>query len=126
MTKAKAQSNNKVSPRKASKPTFKAHTNKSSARGGASTAPRISRLATAAGQSDNEIRLLINRKVILSDGYPRELSFDPRRGYFVARYAEGEFWLVDKQLAPTMRAPRHLVRRCGFSYPRPIKPVGHR
>jgi hypothetical protein len=69
---------------------------------------------------------LINRKLVMSDGYPREVQFDPKSGYFVARYSEGEFWLLNKKLEPIVRAKRHLVRRCGFTYPRPIKPVSHR
>lgn len=69
---------------------------------------------------------LINRKLVMSDGYPREVQFDPKSGYFVARYSEGEFWLLNKKLEPIVRAKRHLVRRCGFTYPRPIKPVNHR
>jgi hypothetical protein len=69
---------------------------------------------------------LTNRKLVMSDGYPREVQFDPKSGYFVARYSEGEFWLLNKKLEPMVRAKRHLVRRCGFTYPRPIKPVSHR
>lgn len=69
---------------------------------------------------------LIGRRIVLSDGYPREVMFDPKSGHFVARYAENQFYHLNAKLEPTSRADRHTVRRCGFTYPRPIHPEGRK
>jgi hypothetical protein len=74
--------------------------------------------------AERELRLiprLINGNVVCCDGHAREVMCDPKTGAWVARYAEGEFWKLNKRLEPILRADTHLVRRCNFSYPRPIE-----
>jgi hypothetical protein len=85
--------------------------------------PRLIEGQTEDEQAFHLLPRLSSGKVILADGWPREIGFDPQSGKFIARYAEGEFFLLNKKLEPIERAKPYLVRRCRFPNPRPIEGI---
>lgn len=64
---------------------------------------------------------LINGRVILSDGRPREIQPDPITGFYIARYSVGEFWIVNLALEPVKRATEQMAARAGFRPPLTLK-----